>query len=52
MADAGFTLYAESLTEPHHVDGDCEFVKTLIRAYEEYTGLKGGCQSTGGGVSS
>lgn len=50
MADAGFTLYAESLTEPHHVDGDCEFVKTLIRAYEEYTGLKGGCQSTGGGT--
>ena len=25
---------------PHYVDGDSHFVRTLLKAYEEYTGLR------------
>ena len=50
MADKGLTLENESMVAPHHVDGDSHFVKTLLAAYEEYTGLKGSCESTGGGT--
>ena len=35
---------------PHHVDGNSPFVKTLLGAYEEYTGRKGECVSMGGGT--
>ena len=38
------------MTPPHHVDGNSPFVQTLLKAYEEYTGQKGSCQSTGGGT--
>ena len=50
MAQAGLTLHNKSMTPPHHVDGDSEFVKTLLRVYEEYTGRKGECQAIGGGT--
>lgn len=50
MADKGFALLNTSMRPPHHVDGDSEFVKTLLNAYERYTGLKGECQSMGGGT--
>ncbi|MDO4328668.1 MAG: dipeptidase PepV [Lachnospiraceae bacterium] len=50
MADKGITLLNRSMTPPHHVDGNSEFVKTLLNAYERYTGRKGECQSTGGGT--
>jgi len=50
MADQGITLANESMTPPHHVDGDSVFVKTLLKAYEDYTGKKGECQATGGGT--
>lgn len=50
MARAGITLLNDSMTPPHHVDGDSVFVKTLLKAYEDYTGLKGECQATGGGT--
>lgn len=50
MAGAGITLLNDSMTPPHHVDGDSVFVKTLLKAYEDYTGLKGECQATGGGT--
>ena len=50
MAEEGLTLNADQMTPPHHVDGNSHFVKTLLKAYEEYTGLKGSCQSTGGGT--
>lgn len=50
MADQGLTLENESMIPPHHVDGDSHFVKTLLSVYEDYTGLKGSCQSTGGGT--
>lgn len=50
MADKGLTLENESMIAPHHVDGESHFVKTLLAVYEEYTGFKGGCESTGGGT--
>ena len=50
MAAKGFTLHNDTMTPPHHVDGDSEFVRTLLAAYEDYTGLKGSCESMGGGT--
>ena len=50
MADKGFTMTNTSMRPPHHVNGDSDFVKTLLNAYERYTGLKGECQSMGGGT--
>ncbi|WP_367566125.1 dipeptidase PepV [Lacrimispora sp.] len=50
MADKGFTLHNDSMKPPHHVDGNSDFVKTLLRAYESYTGRKGECVSMGGGT--
>ncbi len=32
----------------HHVDPDCEFVRTLLECYRTYTGDAGRCLSTGG----
>ncbi len=50
MAEKGFTLHNDSMRPLHHVDGDSEFVKTLLNAYETYTGRKGECVSMGGGT--
>lgn len=50
MAEKGFTLHNDSMKPPHHVDGNSEFVKTLLSAYESYTGRKGECVSMGGGT--
>ena len=36
--------------KPHHVPADSPFITTLLKRYEEYTGLKGECLSTGGGT--
>ncbi|MCI8840726.1 MAG: M20 family metallopeptidase [Oscillospiraceae bacterium] len=45
----GFTFEAVQ-GSPHHVPADSPFIKTLLGRYEEYTGLKGECLSTGGGT--
>jgi succinyl-diaminopimelate desuccinylase len=50
MAKKGLTLHNDSMKPPHHVDGNSEFVKTLLHAYESYTGRKGECVSMGGGT--
>ena len=50
MADQGLTLENDSMIPPHHVDGNSHFVRTLLSVYEEYTGLEGSCQATGGGT--
>lgn len=50
MAAKGVTLDTDTMIPPHHVDGNSHFVKTLLACYEEYTGLKGSCESTGGGT--
>lgn len=35
---------------PHYTPADTPFVKTLLKAYEEWTGSKGECLVTGGGT--
>jgi succinyl-diaminopimelate desuccinylase len=50
LAEKGFTLHNDSITPPHHVDGESHFVKTLLSAYETYTGRKGECVAMGGGT--
>ena len=50
MEAKGITFLTDSMRAPHHVDGNSHFVKTLLAVYEEYTGRKGECQSTGGGT--
>jgi succinyl-diaminopimelate desuccinylase len=34
----------------HYVPAESEFVQTLLRTYENYTGLKGECLAIGGGT--
>lgn len=38
------------ITQPHHTPCDSEFVETLLKAYELYTGQKGYCEGLGGGT--
>ena len=50
LASHGMKLESPQLREPHFVDGNSEFVRTLLNAYELYTGNKGECNYTGGGT--
>lgn len=50
MGEYGITLLNDGMKPPHHVSGDSEFVKTLLKDYELYTGRKGECQYMGGGT--
>ncbi len=50
MAAKGLILHNDSMKPPHHVDGNSDFVKTLLGAYENYTGRKGECVFMGGGT--
>lgn len=50
LAEYGFTLTNDSMVPPHYVDSDSDFIRTLLRVYEMYTGRKGSCESTGGGT--
>lgn len=45
----GFTFEGEQ-DAPHHTPAESPFVQTLLKRYEQYTGLKGECLSTGGGT--
>ncbi len=47
---AGFKIDSFGGTEPHRVDEDGEFVKTLLEVYEEMTGDRGRCIAIGGGT--
>lgn len=49
FAKHGFALEGE-MAAPHHTPADSEFVRTLLRCYENYTGLKGECLAIGGGT--
>ena len=44
------SLNNDSMRPPHHVSADSEFVKTLLKDYEMYTGRKGECIAIGGGT--
>lgn len=50
LADQGFTLTNQGMRKPHYVDGNSDFIRTLLSAYELYTGKEGHCESTGGGT--
>lgn len=50
MAAIGLNMDTDHMKAPHHVDGDSHFVKTLLKAYESYSGRKGECQYMGGGT--
>lgn len=39
-----------ALTPAHYVPEDSPFIQTLLRCYEQYTGQKGSCLSSGGGT--
>lgn len=50
LAQSGITVTSAQSVEPHHVDGESDFVKTLLAVYEEQTGNKGECLAIGGGT--
>lgn len=44
------TLQDKPMKAPHHTPADSPFVQTLLKVYEEYSGLKGECLAIGGGT--
>lgn len=48
--EKGFTLDTNEMVLPHYVPEDMPFIKTLLKNYEEVTGMKGECVSMGGGT--
>lgn len=48
--DAGFTFSSPGIVPPHYVPGDSDFVKKLLGAYEDVTGLEGKAVGIGGGT--
>lgn len=50
MAAEGLTLHNDSMHAPHHVSEDSDFIRTLLKCYEMYTGNKGECVAIGGGT--
>lgn len=49
MAALGWECAGE-MTPAHVVEGESDFVKTLLSAYETFTGRKGYCEAIGGGT--
>lgn len=50
LAEHGFTIEDRELREAHYVDENSDFIKTLLKVYEDYSGDKGECISMGGGT--
>lgn len=50
IKDAGCVMDDDKMVPAHHVSGDSDFVKTLLKCYEEYSGQKGECLAIGGGT--
>ncbi len=46
----GLTLVPAEMVEPHYVPADSDFIRTLLKAYEDWTGNKGECFAIGGGT--
>ena len=49
LSSLGFAVESE-MHPAHHTPAEGEFVSTLLRCYETYTGRKGECVATGGGT--
>ncbi len=50
IEDAGFIWDSPGMIPPHVVPPDSDFVRTLLKSYEDVTGLKGECLAIGGGT--
>lgn len=50
LSEYGIKMLETTSVEPHYVDSDSEFVKTLLAVYEEQTGCEGKCIAIGGGT--
>lgn len=50
FAGAGFAIADNAMAKAHHTPADGEFVQTLLRCYETYSGRKGECRHMGGGT--
>ncbi len=50
LSDNDITLEPCHVFEGHHVDENSEFVQTLLKCYEMYSGKKGECIAIGGGT--
>lgn len=50
MKKENIILSSDDMTEGHHVSEDSDFVRTLLKCYEEYSGKKGECLAIGGGT--
>ena len=49
--ECGFEIRARGhMFAPHYVPAESLLVQTLLKTYEEYTGLKGECLAIGGGT--
>lgn len=50
VRELGLVAEDKEVAPAHHVPGDTPFVQTLLRCYEQYTGLHGECIAIGGGT--
>ncbi len=50
LAGYGINIDNTRLSPPHHTPEDSDFVQTLLKAYERYSGRKGHCVAIGGGT--
>ena len=46
----GFTVEDTQMVKPHYVDSDSDFIRTLLKNYELFSGDRGECLCTGGGT--
>lgn len=49
-AAAGLVMAEAKMVAPHYVPADSDFIRTLLRAYEDWTGQPGECLAIGGGT--
>jgi succinyl-diaminopimelate desuccinylase len=49
-AALGLTLSENPMTQPHYVPEDSPFIRSLLQAYEMYSGKPGRCMAIGGGT--
>lgn len=50
LGEHGFEIEDTEMRAAHYVDENSDFIKTLLRVYEDYSGDKGECISMGGGT--
>lgn len=50
LLENGFRLSDTDMVPVHYVDSESDFIKTLLKSYETFTGEKGYCEAIGGGT--